>query len=109
MTPVERYFEAWNRRDVPLALSCFDDDVYYDDTQFSEPFEGKSKLADHLLYVSDCLPESFYFVVDELSVGRAQGGGGGAGGGRTVRPYPPSSSGGIGRPSLCGARRTPRR
>ena len=77
MTPVERYFEAWNRRDVPLALSCFDDDVYYDDTQFSEPFEGKSKLADHLLYVSDCLPESFYFVVDELSVGRAQGGGGG--------------------------------
>ncbi|KAL3769918.1 hypothetical protein ACHAW5_002693 [Stephanodiscus triporus] len=79
LTPVERYFEAWNRRDVPLALSCFDDDVYYDDTQFSEPFEGKSKLADHLLYVSDCLPESFYFVVDELSVGRAVRGGGNSG------------------------------
>jgi len=74
MTPVERYFEAWNRRNIPLALSCFDDDVYYDDTQFSEPFEGKDKLADHLLYVADCLPDSFYFVVDDLSVGRALGG-----------------------------------
>ena len=73
-TPVERYFEAWNRRNVPLALSCFDENVYYDDTQFSEPFEGKAKLADHLLYVADCLPDSFYFVVDELSVGRVQGG-----------------------------------
>lgn len=71
LTAVEQYFEAWNRRNIPLALSCFDDDVYYDDTQFSEPFEGKDKLADHLLYVADCLPDSFYFVVDELSVGRA--------------------------------------
>ena len=24
-TPVKRYFEAWNRRNVPLALSCFED------------------------------------------------------------------------------------
>ena len=71
-TPVERYFEAWNRRNVPLALSCFDDNVYYDDTQFSKPFDGKAKLADHSPYVSDCLPESYYFVLDELSVGRVQ-------------------------------------
>mmetsp|Transcript_39810 Transcript_39810/g.83690 ORF Transcript_39810/g.83690 Transcript_39810/m.83690 type:complete len:829 (-) Transcript_39810:288-2774(-) len=69
LNPAERFFEAWNLRNIPLALSCFDDDVYYDDTQFSEPFDGKEKLADHLLYVSDCLPESFYFVVDEVSVG----------------------------------------
>ncbi|KAL7431478.1 hypothetical protein ACHAXH_006126 [Discostella pseudostelligera] len=72
LTAVEQYFEAWNRRNIPLALSCFDDDVYYDDTQFSEPFEGKDKLANHLLYVAECLPDSFYFVVDELSVGRSQ-------------------------------------
>ncbi|KAL9183131.1 hypothetical protein ACHAXT_004918 [Thalassiosira profunda] len=72
LTAVEQYFEAWNRRNIPLALSCFDDDVYYDDTQFSEPFEGKDKLADHILYVADCLPDSFYFVIDELSVGRSQ-------------------------------------
>ncbi|KAL7541527.1 hypothetical protein ACHAWF_006960, partial [Thalassiosira exigua] len=71
LTVVERYFEAWNRRDVPLALSCFDDDVYYDDAQFGEPFDGKAALAEHLLYVSDCLPDSYYVVVDELSVGRS--------------------------------------
>jgi len=73
LTPVEQYFEAWNRRNIPLALSCFDDNVYYDDTQFSDPFQGKDKLADHLLYVADCLPDSFYFVVDELSVGQSMG------------------------------------
>ena len=72
LTAVEQYFEAWNRRNIPLALSCFDDNIYYDDTQFSEPFEGKDRLADHLLYVADCLPDTFYFVVDELSIGRAE-------------------------------------
>ena len=77
LTAVEQYFEAWNLRNIPLALSCFDDDVYYDDTQFSEPFEGRDKLADHLLYVADCLPDSFYFVVDELSVGMVSSRGGG--------------------------------
>jgi hypothetical protein len=71
LTVVERYFEAWNRRNVPLALTCFDDNVYYDDTQFSKPFEGKDDLAKHLIYVSDCVPESFRFVVDGLSVGPA--------------------------------------
>ena len=74
LTAVEQYFEAWNRRNIPLALSCFDDNIYYDDTQFSEPFEGKDRLADHLLYVSDCLPDNFYYVIDELSVGRAERG-----------------------------------
>lgn len=77
LTAVERYFEAWNRRDVPLALSCFDEDVYFDDTAFSEPFDGKDKLADHLLYVADCLPDTFYFVIDELSVGPSRGNPGG--------------------------------
>ena len=72
LSAVEQYFEAWNRRNIPLAISFFDDNVYYDDTQFSEPFEGKDKLADHLLYISDCLPPSFVFVIDELSVGRAE-------------------------------------
>lgn len=71
LTAVERYFEAWNRRNVPLALSCFDDFVYYDDTQFSKPFEGKDKLANHLIYQVDCVPESWRFVLDGISVGPA--------------------------------------
>ena len=71
LTVVERYFDSWNRRNVPLALSCFDDYVYYDDTQFSKPFEGKDKLANHLVYLSDCVPGSWRFVLDGLSVGPA--------------------------------------
>lgn len=71
LSAVERYFEAWNRRDVSAALACFADDVYYDDTQFSAPFDGKAALADHLLYVADGLPDSFFYVVDELSAGGA--------------------------------------
>lgn len=71
LTVVERYFEAWNMRNVPLALSCFDDYVYYDDTQFSKPFEGKDKLANHLIYQVDCVPESWRFVLDGISVGPA--------------------------------------
>lgn len=72
---VERYFEAWNRRNIALALSCFSNNVYYDDTQFSKPFEGKDKLAEHLIYVADCVPDSFFYVIDELSVGSVQRGG----------------------------------
>jgi len=68
---VERYFQAWNARNIPLALSCFAPSVYYDDTQFSTPFEGKEALAKHLFYVADCLPDSFRFVLDGLSVGPA--------------------------------------
>ena len=73
---VERYFEAWNRRNIALALSCFSNNIYYDDTQFSKPFEGKDKLAEHLIYVADCVPDSFFYVIDELSVGQVQRGGG---------------------------------
>ena len=72
---VERYFEAWNRRNIALALSCFSNNIYYDDTQFSKPFEGKDQLAEHLIYVADCVPDSFYYVIDELSVGQVQRGG----------------------------------
>lgn len=75
LTVVERYFDAWNRRNIALALSYFSNNIYYDDTQFSKPFEGKDKLAEHLIYVADCVPDSFFFVVDELSVGSVQRGG----------------------------------
>lgn len=77
--PVELFYRAWNARNVALALSCFDDRVYYDDTSFSEPFDGKDRLANHLLYVVDCVPDSFYLVVDELSEGRSLSGGRGDG------------------------------
>jgi hypothetical protein len=88
---VERYFEAWNRRNIALALSCFSNQIYYDDTQFNKPFEGKDKLAEHLIYVADCVPDSFFYVIDELSVGgvsrgrQSRVGRGGSGSGRRFR------------------------
>jgi len=72
---VERYYDAWNRRNIALALSYFSNNIYYDDTQFAKPFEGKDKLAEHLIYVADCIPDSFFYVIDELSVGQVQRGG----------------------------------
>ena len=67
-TSVERYFDAWNRRDMQAAVECFADECTYEDTQYDYAFEGKEKLEQHLLRVADCLPTSFAFVVDNLAI-----------------------------------------
>ena len=40
-TSVERYFDAWNRRDMEAAVECFADECTYKDTQYDYAFEGK--------------------------------------------------------------------
>ena len=67
-TSVERYFDAWNRRDMQAAVECFAVECTYEDTQYDYAFEGKGKLEQHLLRVADCLPTSFAFVVDNLAI-----------------------------------------
>ena len=67
-TSVERYFEAWNQRDMTAAVECFAQDCTYEDTQYDDAFEGKERLEKHLLRVADCLPTSFSFVVDNLAI-----------------------------------------
>ena len=67
-TSVERYFEAWNQRNMKAAVGCFADDCTYEDTQYDYAFEGKERLEKHLLRVADCLPTSFSFVVDNLAI-----------------------------------------
>ena len=67
-TSVERYFDAWNTRDMNAAVACFAEDCSYEDTQYKDAFVGKAKLKTHLLRVADCLPKSFEFVVDNLAV-----------------------------------------
>ena len=67
-TSVERYFDAWNRRDMQAAVECFADECTYEDTQYDYAFEGKENLEQHLLRVADCLPTSFAFVVDNLAI-----------------------------------------
>jgi len=67
-TCVEKYFDAWNRRDMTAAVACFAEQCSYEDTQYRDAFVGKDKLEAHLLRVADCLPKSFVFVVDSLAV-----------------------------------------
>ncbi len=65
---VERYFDAWNRRDMNSAINFFSDDLIIADTQYPTPFKGKDELEKHLLNVADCMPRSFEFKVDDFVV-----------------------------------------
>jgi ketosteroid isomerase-like protein len=55
----ERYFEAWNRRDMDAAIDVFADDCQYEDTVFPEPFDGKAALKKHLYLCADSMPSTF--------------------------------------------------
>lgn len=61
----EKYFAAWNRRDMKAALDVFDNDIEYDDTAF-DPFIGKAMLERHLNICADAFPSSFEFVIDRI-------------------------------------------
>lgn len=50
------------------AIECFSENCTYDDTQYSEPFEGKESLRNHLYRVASLLPMSFEFVIDDMAV-----------------------------------------
>ena len=65
----ERYFEAWNRRDMDAAASVFTEDVSYDDTVFPQPFAGIDNLKNHLIKCASVFPPSFTFQVDDKVVG----------------------------------------
>lgn len=65
---VERYFDAWNRRDMAAAVACFAPDCSYEDAQYDCPFTGLDALTKHLDRVAAALPRSFVFVVDDLAV-----------------------------------------
>jgi len=62
----ERYFDAWNRRDMAAATALFADDAVYDDTAFPGLLEGKERFGTHLRACADALPQSFEFIVDEI-------------------------------------------
>ena len=64
---VQRFFECWNLRDMESAVELFADDVIYEDTLYPEVFDGLDDLRFHLLRVADAVPDSFRFVVDDLS------------------------------------------
>lgn len=66
------FFECWNRRDMEAAVLLFSEDVVYEDTVYPEVFEGRDALRFHLLRVADAVPDSFRFVIDDLSSGSAE-------------------------------------
>ncbi len=66
-TIVEKYFDAWNRRDMKDAVSLFDKDCAMRDLQYDDAFSGRAEFERHLLRVEDCLPRSFEFVVDDIA------------------------------------------
>lgn len=65
-----KYFDAWNRRDMGTAVTCFSEECVYEDLQFSEALKGKQAIQSHLLKVADSLPSTFTFHVDYLSQSR---------------------------------------
>lgn len=71
MTLPEKYFAAWNERDMVKACSVFSDDCQYDDTAFSAPFVGKEDLENHLKICADCFPSTFQFSLDDQIVGKS--------------------------------------
>ncbi|KAL3907831.1 MAG: hypothetical protein SGILL_008712 [Bacillariaceae sp.] len=62
----EKYFDAWNKRDMAQATSVFSSDIEYDDTAFPEPFVGKENLESHLNLCADALPGGFSFVLGDM-------------------------------------------
>lgn len=70
----ERYFDAWNRRDVDDAASLFAEDCVVRDLQYPDAFRGREEFASHLARVNGCLPGSFDFVVDDVALSATKAG-----------------------------------
>lgn len=54
---------------MDTACDQFAEDCEYDDTQYADAFEGKTALRKHLLRVSDALPPTFQFCIDDVADG----------------------------------------
>ena len=70
-TAPQKYFAAWNRRDMEAVTDLFENDVTYDDTAFPEPFVGKEALKQHVLLCAECFPSTFSFEVDDIVDGQS--------------------------------------
>jgi ketosteroid isomerase-like protein len=72
---IEQYFEAWNQRDMELALSCFIEDCLYqiEDPLFVDTFAGKSALREHLEKNANVLPSSCKILLDKIALDQKSG------------------------------------
>ncbi len=69
VTQVRLYFDYWNKRQMEAACDLFTEDCSYEDTLYAGAFVGKDALRKHLLRVANALPDSFSFVLDDVSDG----------------------------------------
>jgi len=72
---IEEYFEAWNKRDMEKALSCFVEDCIYqtEDPVFVGTFVGKTALREHLTKNAAVLPSSCQIILDSIAVDKRNG------------------------------------
>ena len=63
---IERAYDGWNRRDIDAAVACFTDDVFYEDTLYLKPMQGKEALRNHYRRVANQLPRICTIVLDDL-------------------------------------------
>jgi len=75
LSTIEQYYNAWNSRDMELALSYFDEDctVQTEDPVFVGTIRGKDELRAHLLQNADSLPSSAKIMIDDIAVDRSNG------------------------------------
>jgi ketosteroid isomerase-like protein len=67
---IERYFEAWNRRDFDAAVDCFVNDCTYqtEDPVFVDALIGKPALREHLVKNAASLPPSCQIILDQMAM-----------------------------------------
>ncbi len=72
---IEKYFQAWNNRDMITAIDCFTDDATYqtEDPVFVDTFRGKDSLREHLLKNAATLPSSCQIILDDLAIDESNG------------------------------------
>ncbi|KAL3945136.1 MAG: hypothetical protein SGBAC_000804 [Bacillariaceae sp.] len=72
---VQKYFDAWNRRDMEAALECLDDNCVYqtEDPVFVGTLNGKEEMREHLTQNANVLPAAAKIVLDDLAVDTRKG------------------------------------
>ncbi|KAL7490930.1 hypothetical protein ACHAWT_000474 [Skeletonema menzelii] len=74
LTAVEKYFDAWNKRDMKLAVAQFTENCSVRDLQYDDAFSNRDELEKHLLRCKECLPSSFNFVIDDIAITKQKAG-----------------------------------
>ena len=67
-TSVERFFDAWNRQDMDVAVAQFSEDCLYEDGTYYRPFKGRNEMKRMLLLRQDATLERVEYIIDDLAI-----------------------------------------